>query len=144
MGFAVYNSKQVQCLVGGVDIDGDRGEEDFCAIEKLEEDVVVHSSSDGGGAVSVTNDEWHKVTLTLMHTSKGNAILSGMRAAGKLLPQKVLVLPLIVIDSGSNGNLLASDKAVIAKMADETYSKEIKEVDWVFYVYDPLRFIGGH
>src|SRR5690606_36935353 len=112
----VYNADQVKILIGLVPVDSGMGSDEVCRIEKDEDDIIVSSSADGEGTVSVTNNHWHTLTLTCKKTSAMNARLSGMHKAGLLLPQKVLVMPVAVVDTGSNGDLFASHQAMILRM----------------------------
>lgn len=140
----VYNADQVKIIVGGIPVDSGMGSDEVCRIEKDEDDIVTTASADGESAISVNNNTWHTVTLTCKKTSAMNAVLSGMHKAGRLLPQGVFVLPIVVVDSGSNGDLFASHKAVMLRMPNESYSREIQEIEWAFKVAEPERFIGGH
>jgi hypothetical protein len=142
--FAVYNATQVKILVAGVPVDTAMGTDEAVRIEKDEDDISVQSSVDGAGGVSVSNNHWHTVTITTMMTSKANKYLSGLHKAGLLLAQKILVVPLVIVDSGSNGDLLATDKAILTRIPDQSYQREIQSVEWVFKVYNPIRFIAGH
>ncbi len=144
MAFAVYNSNQVAVLVAGIPIDSGRGDDEFVAISQPEDEVNFKGGVDGGGTISVNNVRYAEVTLTLMRTSKGNAIISGIHKAAKATGSKVAVVPLAVTDLGSNGDLFAGAECWIKKFPDESYAKETNTVQWVFGCHQPERFIGGH
>jgi hypothetical protein len=144
--FAVYNSNQVIALAGTIPIDSGRGDDEFCAIAKAEDEATYKASVDGAGTMSETNNTYHTVTMTLMKTSKGNALLSGLHKAGLAQGngRTKIIVPISVVDKGSNGNLFIAPEAWIVKFPDESYAKEANTVQWVFGCHDPERFIGGH
>jgi hypothetical protein len=140
----VYNADQVKIFVGGLPVDSGMGSDEVARIEKDEDDFTVQASADGEGALSVNNNTWHTVTLTCKKTSAMNLRLSGLHKAGRLLSQGVLIVPIVIVDSGSNGDVFATHQAAILRMPDETYGREVQEVEWAFKALDPERFIGGH
>ncbi len=142
--FSVYNANQVAALVAGLPIDSGRGDDEFVAISQSEDDVTYKGGVDGSGTVSVNNSRPTEVTLTLMRTSKGNAVLSGIHKAAKSTGSKVAVVPMAVTDLGSNGDLFVSAECVIKKFPDESYAKETNTVQWVFICHNSERFIAGH
>jgi hypothetical protein len=142
--FAVYNGNEVKTIVGGVPLEGGRGPDEFCLIEKNEDEVTEQASADGSGSISVSNNNFWTVTLTVMATSKANLVLSGMQKSGLALDQGKLIFPVLVVDALSNGNVFASDKAYIKKWPSLSYQRENQPVQWVLGVYDPEVFIGGH
>lgn len=142
--FAVYNSEQVKTIVGAVPVDSGRGQDEFCTIEKNEDDITEFASADGAGAIAVSHNNFWTVTFTVKQTSKFNAVLSGIHAAGKALPQGVVITPLTVIDSLSNGNLFVTDKAWLKRMPNHAYAREVGDIAWVFGAFNPEVFIAGH
>lgn len=143
-GFAVYTPTQVRIIVGVLPIVSLYGSDEFIKIEKAEDDVIYEASADGGGTLSVVRGSEHTVTLTLKKTSPDNLKLSAMYKAGRLLAQGVLIFPLTIIDSGSNGDLFVSDKAWFKRIPDEAYAKQAQDVQWLFGVHSPERWLGGH
>lgn len=144
MAFAVYNSNQVAALVAGIPLDSGRGDDEFVAISQSEDDVTYKPGVDGSGTISVNNNRYTEITFTLMRTSKGNAVLSGLHKAARAGGQKVAVVPIAVTDLGSNGDVFAGAECWIKKFPDENFAKETNTVQWVFGCHQPERFIGGH
>lgn len=142
--FAVYNSEQVKIILGLIPISSGRGKDDFVTIEKNEDDITEFASADGDGAIAISHNNFWTVTIKLMETSAANAVFSGVYAAGKLLPQGIVITPLTVIDALSNGNLFVTDKAYMKKFASKTYGREVGETEWVFGSFNPAVFIAGH
>lgn len=140
----VYNADQVKIIVAGFPVDTGMGSDECARIEKDEDDVTTSSSIDGEGTVSVTNNGWHTVTLTCKKTSAMNARLSALHKAGRITAQGILVFPIAIVDAGSNGDLFVSHQAVMLRLPDEAYGREVQEVEWAFKVDNPERFIAGH
>jgi hypothetical protein len=143
-GFAVYTATDVSIIFGGIDISDLMGSDEFCRIEKVEDDTAYEASADGGGTLNVLRSTEHNVTLILKKTSPANLKLSAMHKAGRLTEQGVLILPLAIVDRGSNGDVCVTDKAWIKKFPNESYARQAGEVEWVLGVHAPVRFIGGH
>ena len=141
---AVYNARQVSILVGGIPIDKLMGPDEFVRMEKAEDDVSYEASADGGGTLNVLNNGEHTVTIILKRLSKANAKLSAMREAGRALPQGILILPVVIVDRGSNGDLFAAAQAWIKKLPDGGFGRTAQDVEWAIGAHDPKRFIGGH
>lgn len=143
-GFAVYTASQVSILVGGIPIDTLMGADEFCRIEKAEDDVEYEPSADGGGTLNVLHNGEHAVTLILKQVSPANAKLSAVWKAGRLTDQKILILPVVIVDRGSNGTLFATHQAWIKKLPDQSFGRSAGEVEWALGAHDPERFVGGH
>lgn len=143
-GFAVYTAAEVSIIVGGLDISELMGSDEFVKIESASDDVAYEASADGGGTLNVLRGTEHTVTITLKKTSPANAKLSGIHAAGRLLDQGVLIVPVAIVDRGSNGDLFATHQAWIKKLPDEGYGKQAQEVEWALGAHNPTRFLGGH
>lgn len=143
-GFATYTATQVSILIGGIPFDTLLGPDEFLRIEKAEDDVVYEASADGGGTLNVTHNTEHTVTLVLKRVSPANLKLSGIYKAGRLLDQKVLIVPVVIVDRGSNGDLFVADKAWIKRLPDESYARQATDVEWAIGAHDPIRFLAGH
>jgi hypothetical protein len=143
-GFAVYTATQVSINVGGIPIDSLMGPDEFLRIEKAEDDVVYEASADGGGTLNVIRSGEHTVTIVLKKTSPANKALSAMHKAGRLLAQGILIVPVAVVDRGSNGDVFVTDKAWIKRLPDESYGKQAGDVEWALGAHNPERFLAGH
>ncbi|HVJ27432.1 MAG TPA: phage protein [Vicinamibacterales bacterium] len=143
-GFAVYTATQVSINIGGIPFDTLMGTDEFLRIEKAEDDVVYEASADGGGTLNVLRNSEHTITLVLKKTSPANAKLSAMHKAGRLTGQGILIVPVVVVDRGSNGDIFATDKGWIKRLPDESYGRQAQEVEWQIGAHGPERFLGGH
>lgn len=143
--FAQYSPKDVFSIVGGVLLDSGRSPDtDFISITKLEDNVVYKPSVDGDGTVSAVHNNYYEMTIVLRATSSGNAVLTGLYKLGRLNSKGFVVVPVLVVDKGSKGNLFASAEAWIKKWPDFAYAKESGDVSWVFGVHNPEVAIMGH
>ncbi len=143
-GFAVYTATQVSINIGGIPFDSLLAKDEFLRIEKAEDDVSYEASADGGGTLNVTRNTEHTVTLVLKKTSPANLKLSAMHKAGRLTAQGILIVPCVIVDRGSNGDLFATDKAWIKRLPDETYGAQAQDVEWAIGAHNPDRFLAGH
>lgn len=143
-GFVTYTATQVIINIGGIPFDTIMGSDEFLRIEKAEDDVIYEASADGGGTLNVIRNTEHTLTLVLKHGSPANKKLSAIHKAGQLTGQGVLIVPVTVIDKGSNGDLFASAQAWIKKLPDESRGRQAADIEWAIGVHDPVRFIAGH
>lgn len=140
----VYSAKQVAVIFGGAPLDSDRGDDTFCEIEQMAEKFTPKAGVDGGVTMSEMGDETHKVTLTLMQSSNGNAILSAIYQAARLSKAGVSgVLPIVIKDMAGT-SLLTSLESFLAGWPKRSYGKEVGTVAWTIYVANPERFEGGN
>lgn len=142
--FAAYSAEDVIFTVGGVPIDSGRGDDEFLSISKTEDEVTYKASVDGDGTTSTNKNTYHEVTLTMMQTAKGNAVLTGIHKLGKSNSKGFVVVPIGVLEKGSLGDVFVAAEAWIKKFPDETRAKETGTVQWVFGVHNPERAIMGH
>jgi len=143
--FARYSPEDVLLIVGGVPIDSGRSpDSDFITIAKAEDEVTYKPSVDGDGTTSSIFNSYHEVNVVLRKTAAGNAVLTGLHKLGQLNSKGFVVVPLMIVDKGSKGNLFASAEAWIKKFPDDNYGKESGDVTWMFGVHAPEHAIMGH
>lgn len=139
---AVYNAAKVAVIYGGAQLDG-FADGSFVSIEPAADDVVSVSGADGEIALGVTNDNRHRVTVTLLQTSNSNDVLSGLATANKLAGGGVL-LPLAVEDL-SGRTLFLAPQAWIVRKPTQDFSKEVGNREWVIETGKPtVSNIGGN
>lgn len=143
--FARYSPKDVVFLAGSVPIDSGRSSDsDFISITKTEDEVTYKASVDGDGTTSSVFNSYHEVTLVLRKTAAGNAVLTGLHKLGRLNSKGFVVVPIMIADKGSKGNLFMASEAWIKKFPDDSYAKESGDVTWVFGVHAPEHAIMGN
>lgn len=128
--------------VAGIPIETGKGKDEFLKIEQQDDDFSYTAGLDGEGVFNQMPNNFTKVTLTLLQTSAGNAILSALHIASKLTPGGQPA-PLFIEDRLGTSKMLSS-AAIILKMPDETAGKEADVITWEFGVHDPDRYVGSH
>lgn len=126
----------------GIPIETGKGKDEFLKIEQQNDDFSYTQGIDGEGVFNQVLNTYTKVTLTLLQTSAGNAILSAIHIASKLTTGGQ-VAPLFISDRLGTSKMVSS-AAVILKMPDETAGTEAGVTVWEFGVHDPDRYVGSH
>jgi hypothetical protein len=143
MPLKVYSANEISFNFSGISIDSGRGDDEFVSIVKLEDTYTYKAGVDGEGTRSESKNSYHEVTLTLMQTSRGNAILSAIHNGDVAIPGGSGVAPIQIRDRQGT-NLFVAAEAWVKKMPDLGYAKEAGTVQWVFGVHAPAHFIGGN
>jgi hypothetical protein len=123
-------------------IENGKGKDEFLKIEQQDDDFSYTPGLDGEGVFNQLMNNFTKVTLTLLQTSAGNALLSAIHIISRNT-EGGQPAPLFIEDRLGTSKLLSS-AALIFKMPDETAGKEADVTVWVFGVHDPNRFVGSH
>lgn len=126
----------------GVAIETGKGKDEFLKIEQQSDDFSYTQGIDGEGVFNQLLGTYTKLTLSLLQTSAGNAILSAIHNASKLTLGGQPA-PLFVKDRLGTSTMV-SQAAVIMKMPDETAATEAGVITWEFGIHDPARFVGQH
>ncbi len=139
----VYSASEITFNFAGIPLDSGRGDDEFCAITKVEDTFTYKAGVDGEGTRSESKNSYHKVTLTMMRTSSGNAILSAIHNGDMAVPGGLGIAPIMVRDRQGTSTFVAAE-AWIEKIPDNTYAKEANTVQWVFGCHQPVNFVGGN
>lgn len=126
----------------GIPIETGKGKDEFLKIEQQADDFSYTQGIDGEGVFNQLNATFTKVTLTLLQTSAGNAVLSAIAIASRQT-EGGQIAPLVIMDRLGTSKTI-SIAAVIMKVPDETVSSEAGSVVWEFGLHEPTRFIGSH
>lgn len=143
MALKVYSAAEITFTFSGIPIDSGRGDDEFCRIAKAEQTFTYKAGVDGEGTRSESKNAYYQVTLTLMQTSKGNAILSAIYNGDIAIPGGSGIAPILVRDRQGLSNFAAAE-AWIESDPEHTYAKEAGTVAWVFGVHKPINFNGGN
>ena len=127
-------------LLGGLAVDSGRGPDTFLTVAQNADTSTYQAGIDGEGVFSESKDNSATITLTLMQTSAGNALLSEMyrvqQATGTLLPCS---------GQDSRGtSKMASEACKITRLPDETFAKEAGTVEWTIIAHNLIRQVGSH
>lgn len=139
----IYDSNEVDVIVAGYPIDSGRGTDEFVKIafdSNAFEDVV---GVDGQVARSKTNDLRATVTVTLMQTSKANAMLSALHQLDLNAPNGAGVGSLMIKDKQGT-SLYAAAECWIQKTPDSSFKKTADERAWSIRCAKLIAFTGGN
>lgn len=128
-------------LLANQNVDSGRGPDTFLSIAQQEDSVTYSVGLDGEGVFTFMPGRPALITLTLMQTSAGNALLTALfeasAAAGGIL------YPCAGQDSRGTSKII-SEACAITKLPDETFGKEAGTVEWAILVHNPKRVVGSH
>jgi hypothetical protein len=123
-----YDAKKVIITLGGVPIGG-YADGSFVEITPTADSFAKKTGADGEVARSRSNDNTHRVTITLQQSSLSNEYLSKVKNADKLT--NLGMLPLSITDL-SGTTLFFWPQAWVVTDPSWTYAKENTERAWAF------------
>jgi len=139
----VYSASQITFNFAGISFDTGRGDDEFVEIEKVEDTYTYKAGVDGEGTRSESKNSLHKVTLTLMRTSGGNAILTAIHNGDIATPGGLGIAPMMIRDRQGTSSFVCAE-AWITKVPTNTYAKEANTFAWEFNCHGPVNIIGGN
>jgi hypothetical protein len=139
----VYSANEITCVFGGLPIDSGRGDDEFCAISKAEDTFTYKAGVDGEGTRSESKNNSHTVKITVMRTSRANALLCAIYTGDVAVAGGAGIVPILIRDR-QGLSLFSSAEAWITKLPDNVYAKEANTIEWVIGVHNPINFIGGN
>ena len=135
-----YDPKQVILTVGGRQITG-WADGTFIEVERDADAYELTVGADGDAARSKSNNRAGKITVTLLQTSEGNAVLSGFAAADELSNGGVVA---IMARDKSGASFFVADQAWVQKYPKSGYSKNIETREWVLRSDSINIYEGGN
>lgn len=142
MALKVYDANEVTVNFGGLPIEAGYDDGEFVLIEQQEDDFVIKVGTDGEVTRSRTNNQLTQVTIKLMQSSSGNAVLSALRLL-QLLGGGADVGTLMVRDRQGT-SIFVSAEAWINKPPDASFDREAKVREWPLMCAAMKRFDGGN
>jgi hypothetical protein len=139
----VYSAAEVTCIFAGLPIDSGRGDDEFVSIKKAEDTFTVKVGVDGELTRSESKNNYHTVDITVMRTSRANALLCAIYTGDVSIPGGAGIAPILVRDR-QGLSVFSSAEAWITKLPDNAYAKEANTITWVLGVNNPINFIGGN
>jgi hypothetical protein len=128
---AVYESKAVSVIFGGLDLTDGRGEDFFSISSNGPAYITEGPGADGHVARCGTNNDLYEITLTLKGTSEEHAKLSAIHIADRAATTGAGVAPLFIKDANGS-TLIATDRCWIVGMPEQTFGVTKGDVEWVF------------
>lgn len=142
-GLKIYDANEVTVIVAGIPIDSGFGDGEFLRIEQDSDDFTDVVGTDGEVTRSKTNDRRATVTLILMQSSSGNAVLSALNLLDKKAGGGAGVGPFLVRDKQGT-SLYSASKSWIAKPPDVSFGREAGPREWKIRLADLERLDGGN
>lgn len=137
----VYSLDAVTSTFAAIDLNNGAGKGGFMKITQPDDNWSYTKGIGGEGVFNHKHTGSVEVEITLLQTSKANALLSAyfiLSEAGGGLPA-----PFFFEDRKGTSKLVATD-AVLTRLPDESYGEEADDVTWKFILHDPQRFTGQH
>lgn len=143
MGFKVYDANEVSIIFAGLLIDSGFDDGEFLRIEQEADDFIDKVGTDGEVTRSKTNDRRTTLTILLMQSSVGNALLSGLSNIDRLAGNGAGVGPLLVRDKQGTFVFSAAE-CWISKPPNVSFDREATSREWTLRCANPERFDGGN
>jgi hypothetical protein len=129
--------------VAGLPIESGFDDGEFLRIEQEADDFVDKAGTDGEVTRSKTNDRRATITIILMQSSDGNALLSGLNNIDRLAGNGAGVGPLLVRDRQGTA-LYAAAECWISKPPDVSFDREPTAREWTLRCASLERFDGSN
>lgn len=139
----IYDADQVTLIVCDIPIDSGYADGEFVRVEQDSDDFTDVVGTDGEVTRSKTNDHRATVTVILMQSATGNAVLSALNNVDKNTPGGAGVGTLLIRDKQGT-SIYSASKCWIAKPPDVSFGKEAGPREWKIRVADLKRLDGGN
>lgn len=136
-----YSADDYTLTIAGVTIESGKGPDTFVEIAQQGDDFEYTAGIDGEGVFSHNENRYTLMSVHLLQTSSGNAVLSALHSAS--VRAKGLLYPIHGEDSRGTSKIV-SEAAVIVKTPDETIARAAGETVWVIGIHNPIRTVGSH
>lgn len=143
MSFKVYDASEVSVSIAGIPIDSGYDDGEFLRIEQESDDFVDKAGTDGEVTRSKTNDRRATITILLMQSSLGNALLSALNNIDRLAGNGAGVGPFLCRDRQGTA-LYAAAESWISKPPNVSFDREPTAREWTIRVAVLERFDGGN
>ncbi|QDJ52807.1 phage structural protein [Bordetella hinzii] len=141
MSVKTYAPGQVKVVIGAVALSG-FAEDTFVTVAEIGEGISSVAGADGEVARSMSRDSRLRITVTLLQTSAGNALLSALHDADRSTDGNGVV-PVAVTDLRGT-SLHAAESAWIVKKPDAAYAAKVGTREWVIETGPAVNVVGGN
>lgn len=138
----VFGPDVITCKYAGIDLTQGIGKGGFIEISKSEDDWTVTHGLGGDAVLNKIPGGSTIVKVTLLQTSSANILMSAYHAASRAIDGGGPA-PFVYKDRLGNSEGIETD-AVIQKMPDEKFDKEVDDVTWAIICPALKRVVGGH
>ncbi len=140
---AVYESKIVRVILGGIPLDDGRSDPFIKLTAHGDAYVVEGPGADGHVAFCGTNDDLYEITLSFKGTSSCNQALSAIHIADRAAFNGAGIVPLICQDEAGS-TIIQTDRCRIMGMAEVAFGITRPDVNWkLMAVIEPGGFVLG-
>jgi hypothetical protein len=143
MSFKVYDSNEVSVSIAGIPLDSGYDGGEFLRIEQESDDFSDVVGTDGEVTRSKTNDRRATITLLLMQSSQGNALLSALNNIDRLAGNGAGVGPFLCRDRQGTALYVAAE-AWISKPPNVSFDSTATAREWTLRCAVLERFDGGN
>lgn len=141
--FDIFDATEVTINVGGFPIESGFADGEFLRVEQAEDGFLTVVGTDGSVTRSKSNNRMATVTIILMSSSDGNAILSTLHNTDLKASNGAGVVPILIRDRQGT-TLMAGAKAWVIKAPDASFDRTATPREWTIGVADFERFDGGN
>jgi len=141
MTVKTYAPGQVKIIMGAVALSG-LAEDTFVTVAEIGGGITSVAGIDGEVARSLSRDSRLRITVNLLQTSDGNALLGELHRTDKATDGNGTV-PVTVTDLRGK-SLHAADSAWIVKTPDAAYGAKVGNREWVIETGPSINMIGGN
>jgi hypothetical protein len=139
----VYDASQVTLVAVGVTLDSGYADGPFVKLEMADDAFKTKVGTDGSVTRYATHNLLAKMTVMLMQTSDGNALLSTVHELDKKVPGGKGIAPFMIRDRA--GTSLHSGRfSWVSKPPDVTYDREVTDREWEIGCILDVRLDGGN
>lgn len=138
-----YDADEISLSLSGLPLDSGYADGEFCRIEQESDDFSDKVGTDGEVTRSKTNDKRATISIILMQTSTGNALLSALNNLDLNAPNGLGVGAFLARDR-SGLALYTATAAWVSKPPDVSFDREATAREWTIRVAKLIRFDGGN
>lgn len=138
-----YDCRNVNIIIGGINIESGRAEGAFLRIENDADDYGDVRGAAGEVTRYAINDDRANVTVIIMQASESNAALSALRVADKLTKNGAGIVPFLVTDMNGT-SIYEGEAAWIKKPPDVEFANEPGTREWPIRVAELKRVEAGY
>lgn len=140
MSVKSYAPDKVAVIIAGVPLTG-FADGTFVTVSRNSDTFTPVIGADGEVARTKSSDRSGTIVVTLMQSSNGNDLLSGLHVADEA--SMTGAFPAAITDTEGR-TVLMSDTCWIQKPADSEYGKELGSREWTIYAANLNIFVGGN
>lgn len=140
----VYNSDELNILVGPVLVNNGLANGDVIRVESSSDIIDYEVGCDGEVAISRTNDHTASIYIMVMSTSAANDGLSILANLAKTAPKMAGAIVPIEISDRNGRSTYKGANCVVSKEPNRVFGKKANTNEWKIFVAQLVRVDGGN